>query len=69
MESIGEERWNLLQRNAEYHLNVSDVAERDGEDKLLGNGRLAVTIECTGCGFLKFGPAIAALEEDSPGLG
>ncbi len=36
MESIGEERWNLLQRNAEYHLNVSDVAERDGEDKLLG---------------------------------
>ncbi|MGA8086124.1 MAG: hypothetical protein WCA10_02385 [Terracidiphilus sp.] len=69
MESIGEERWNLLQRNAEYHLNVSDVAERDGEDKLLGNGRLAVTIECTGCGFLKVGPAIAALEEESPGLG
>jgi hypothetical protein len=69
MESIGEERWNLLQRNVEYHLSVSDVAERDGEDKLLENGRLAMTIECSGCGFLKIGPAIAALEAESPGLG
>jgi hypothetical protein len=69
MESIGEERWNLLQRNVEYHLSVSDVAERGGEDKLLGNGRLAVTIECNGCGFLKVGPAIEALEAESPGLG
>lgn len=69
MESIGEERWNLLQRNVEYHLSVNDVAERDGEDKLLGNGRLAVTIECNGCGFLKIGPAIAALETESQGLG
>jgi hypothetical protein len=48
---------------------VSDVAARDGEDTLLGNGRLAVTIECSGCGFLKFGPAIAALEEEAEGLG
>ena len=51
MEAIGEERCNLLQRNVEYHLSVSDVAERDGEDALLGNGRLAVTIECGGCGL------------------
>jgi hypothetical protein len=69
MESIGEERWNLLQRNVEYHLSVSDVAEQDGEDRLLGHGRLAVTIECSGCGFLKIGPAIAALEDEAPGLG
>lgn len=69
MESIGEERWNLLQRNVEYHLSVSDLAERDGEDTLLGNGRLAVTIECSGCGFLKIGPAVAALEEEAEGLG
>jgi hypothetical protein len=69
MESIGEECWNLLQRNVEYHLSVSDVAERDGENRLLGNGRLAVTIECGGSGFLKIGPAIAALEAESPGLG
>jgi hypothetical protein len=69
MESIGDERWNLLQRNVEYHLSVSDIAERDGEDKLLGNDRLAVTIECNGCGFLKIGPAITALEAEAPGLG
>jgi hypothetical protein len=69
IEAIGEERWNLLQRNVEYHLSVSDVADREGEDTLLGNGRLAVTIECTGAGFLKIGPAIAALEEEAEGLG
>ena len=69
MELIGEERWNLLQRNAEYHLTVSDVAERDGEEALLGDGRLAVTIECSGCGFIKIGPAIAALEAETEGLG
>jgi hypothetical protein len=69
LESIGGERSNLLQRNVEYHLSVSDVAEQDGEDKLLGNGRLAVTVECSGCGFLKVGPAIAALEAETPDLG
>ena len=69
IESIGEERWNLLQRNVEYHLSVSDVAEQRGEDAVLGNGQLAVTIECSGSGFLKIGPAIAALEEEAEGLG
>jgi hypothetical protein len=47
---------------------VSDAADRDGEDTLLGNGRLAVTIECGGAGFLKIGLAIAALEEEAAGL-
>jgi hypothetical protein len=69
MGAIGEERWNLLQRNVEYHLNVSDVAEEDGADMALGNGRLAVTIECGGSGFLKIGPAIETLEQEAPGLG
>ena len=69
MEAIGEERWNLLQRNVEYHLSVSDVAEKDGEDMALGHGRLAVTIECSGSGFLKIGPAIDALEHEVTGLG
>lgn len=69
MESIGEERWNLLQRNVEYHLTVSDVSERYGDEALLGDGRLAVTIECSGCGFVKIGPAVAALEEEAEGLG
>jgi len=69
MESIGEERWNLLQRNVEYHLSVSDVAEQDGEEMLLGRGRLAVTIECGSAGYLKIGQAVAALEEEAEGLG
>ena len=69
MENIGERRWNLLQRNVEYHLSVSDLAERDGEDLPLGKGRLAVTIECGSAGYLKIGPAIAALEEETAGLG
>jgi hypothetical protein len=69
MTAIGEERWNLLQRNVEYHLSVSDVAEEDGEETLLGRGRLAVTIECGSAGFLKIGPAIEALEKEAAGLG
>jgi hypothetical protein len=67
--AIGEERWNLLQRNVEYHLNVSDIAEEDGADMAMGNGRLAVTIECGGSGFLKIGPAIETLEQEASGLG
>jgi hypothetical protein len=68
-DSIGEERWNLLKRNVEYHLTISDVAERDGDDALLENGRLALTIECSGAGFLKIGPALDALEKEAEGLG
>ena len=69
LENIGEKQLNLLKRNVEYQLTVSDVAERDGEDVPLGKGRLAVTIECGGAGYLKIGPAIAALEEEAAGLG
>ena len=69
MEAFGEEHWNLLQRNVEYHLSVSDLAEKDGEDVPLGSGRLAVTIECGGSGFLKMGPALEALEQEAAGLG
>ena len=69
IESIGEERWNLLRRNVTYHLTVSDTVERDGPDTPLDDGRLAVTIECSECGFLKIGPAVAALEEEAEGLG
>ncbi|KAA6465317.1 hypothetical protein DYQ86_05085 [Acidobacteria bacterium AB60] len=48
---------------------MSDVAEGDDEDVPLGKGRLAVTIECGGAGYLKMGPAIAAMEEEAAGLG
>jgi hypothetical protein len=69
MESIGEERWNLLQRNVEYHLSISDVPEQDGEQAVLGRGRLAVTVECGSAGYLKIGPAMRALEQEAEGLG
>lgn len=69
LESIGEKQRNLLQRNVEYQLTVSDVAERDGEDVPLGKGGLAVTVECGGAGYLKIGRAVATLEEEAAGLG
>jgi len=69
MENIGEERWNLLRRNVQFHLSISDLAEHDGEETLLGDGRLTVTIECGEAGYLKIGPAIEALEKEAAGLG
>ena len=69
MRAIGEDRWNLLRRNVEYHLEISDVAEREGFDEVMGDGQLAVTVVCGGSGFLKIGPAIEALEAEAPGLG
>lgn len=69
MGRIGEKRWNFLKDNVEYHLSVSDVAEQDGYDVVLGKGRLAVTIECGGAGYFKIGPAIEALEAEEAGLG
>ena len=69
MSAIGEDRSNLLQRNVEYHLSVSDVADRGGCDTALEDGRLMVTIVCGGAGYLKIGPAIEALEQEAEGLG
>ena len=69
LESIGEDRIKLLERNVEYHLSVSEIAERDGAETAQGEGSLAITIECGGSGFLKIGPAVDALEEEADGLG
>lgn len=69
MSGIGAQRGDLPQRNAEYYLQVSDVLERDGYGATLGNGQLAVTIECSGAGYLKIGPALDALEDQAEGLG
>jgi hypothetical protein len=60
MRAVGEERWNLLQRNVEYHLQVSDVTEVEGSDAPLANGQLLVTVECGRAGYLKIGPALEA---------
>jgi hypothetical protein len=64
---IGANTIELLQRNVEYHLEVSDVVGADSAG--LSTGQLAITIECSGCGFLKIGPAIRALECEEEGLG
>src|ERR1700733_6434198 len=55
--------------NVEFHLQLSDVPERDGYGSTLGNGQLVVTIECGGAGYLKIGPALDALEDQAEGLG
>ena len=69
MNGIGVERGDLLQRNVEYHLEVSDVLGRAGNDETLESGQLAATIECGGSGYLKIGPALDALEAETEGLG
>lgn len=69
MSAIGAERGDLLQRNVDYHLEVSDVVDRDGYGSTIGNGNLAVTVECSGAGYLKIGPALDALEKQAQGLG
>ena len=64
---IGKETIELLERNVEYHLEVTDVVGADSAG--LSTGQLAITIHCSGCGFLKIGPAIRALESEEEGLG
>jgi hypothetical protein len=64
---IGKETIELLERNVEYHLEVTDVVGADSAG--LSAGQLAITIHCSGCGFLKIGPALRALEAEEKGLG
>jgi hypothetical protein len=69
MSAIGPERGDLLQRNVDYHLEVSDVVDPDGYGSAIGNGSLAVTVECGSAGHLKIGPVLEALEQQAAGLG
>ncbi|MGA7524062.1 MAG: hypothetical protein WBW84_16540 [Acidobacteriaceae bacterium] len=64
---IGANTIELLERNVEYHLEVTDVVGADSAS--LSTGRLAITIDCSGCGFLKIGPALRVLESEEEGLG
>jgi hypothetical protein len=64
---IGAETIGLFERNIEYHLEVSDVV---GEDSAgLSSGQLTITVHCSGCGYLKIGPSLRALESEEDGLG
>jgi DNA-binding transcriptional ArsR family regulator len=69
MSAIGPERGDLLQRNVEYHLEVSDQLGRAGSDVELESGQLVVTVECGGSGYFRIGPALDALEAEAEGLG
>jgi len=69
MSGIGAERGDLLQRNVEYHLEVSDQLGRTGSDAVLEDGQLVATIECGGSSYFKIGPALDALEAEAEGLG
>jgi len=64
---IGKGTIELLERNLEYHLEVTDVVGADSAG--LSTGQLAIAIHCSGCGFLKIGPALRALEAEEKGLG
>jgi hypothetical protein len=50
-ESIGEKALIRIQNNVEHYVSVSNLAERSGEDGVLGNDRLALTIECSVSGW------------------
>ena len=69
MSAIGTERGDLLQRNVEYHLEVSDQLGRAGSNAELESGQLVVTVECGGSGYFRIGPALDALEAEAEGLG
>ena len=69
MSGIRAERGDLIQRNVEYHLEVSDQLGRAGSDTELESGQLVVTVECGGSGYFKIGPALDALESEAEGLG
>ena len=64
---IGGKTLELLERNVEYHLEVTDVVGADNTG--LSTGQLAITIQCSGCGYLKIGPALRGLESEAEGLG
>jgi hypothetical protein len=69
MNGVGADRGDLLQRNVEYHLEVSDQLGRAGSDTELESGQLVVSIECGGSGYFRIGPALDALEAEAEGLG
>jgi hypothetical protein len=64
---IGARRIGLLERSVEYHLQISDVVGPDAAG--LNTGQLAVSVACSGCGYLKIGAALRALEDEEKGLG
>ena len=57
-----------MTRNVNYELSIQDTVGSYG-DEVLRTGTLTLSVECSGCGYLKIGPALAALEKEKTGLG
>jgi hypothetical protein len=73
MNAVGAEQGELLQRNVEWRLEISDTLS-DGyfsgdSDPPVEQGKLCVTASCNGCGYLRIGAALDALEREAAGLG
>jgi hypothetical protein len=72
MNAIGAERGNLLRRNVEWRLEISDTLS-DGyctwnDDPPVGEGKLCVSATCGGAGYFRIGAALDALEQEATGL-
>jgi hypothetical protein len=73
MSAIGAERIDLLRRNVEWRLEISDTLS-DGyftgdDDPPVGEGKLCVSATCGGAGYFRIGAALDALEREATGLG
>jgi hypothetical protein len=73
MNAIGAERGDLLRRNVEWHLEISDTLS-DGnftgdDDPPVEAGQLCISATCGGAGYFRIGPALDALEQEAAGLG
>ncbi|MDX6463068.1 MAG: hypothetical protein QOE55_6765 [Acidobacteriaceae bacterium] len=69
LNGIGKKRNELIQRNVDYSLSVSDAYDRYSYGNTLEKGKLIVKIECGQAGYLELGNVIEALEQQEPGLG
>jgi hypothetical protein len=73
MNAIGAERVDLLRRNVEWRLEISDTLSDgyftgDG-DPPVGEGKLCISASCGGAGYFRIGAALDALEQEATGLG
>jgi hypothetical protein len=73
LNAIGAERVDLLRRNVEWRLEISDTLADgyftgDG-DPPVGGGKLCVSATCSGAGYFRIGAALDALEQEATGLG
>lgn len=66
--AIEERCGDLLRRNVDYEFSIQDTVGSYGGEQLR-EGALILSVDCSGCGYLKIGPALAALETEEPGLG